>query len=86
MARRSWIVFCEDGLKQDGEWGGKYNNENKHLCVFFRERDAIEYAKHISAKCSGSDVYIYEQKFGYYVNPNPPIQKVWTVEGQYIPV
>ena len=90
-ARRSWVVFVDNGdfLHQDRDYNGKYNifsQENNDLfSLFFKEVQAIEYAKYIATKYPGRDVHVFKQSFGYTCQPKPVEFKQWTDDGKFIP-
>jgi hypothetical protein len=89
MARRSWVVFIDDNayLTNDDEFAGKVNfRDNKEiLSVFFREAQALAYAKVIAERYPGKDVHVYKQFHAYSSLPKPVESKQWTDDGQLIP-
>ena len=90
-ARKAWVVFIDspDHLFSDHQIQGKYNQPEEStdfFSVFFRENQAIEWAKMAAIRYPGKDVHVLKQAYGFSSQPRPPEHKEWDAEGRFVPV
>ena len=90
-ARCSWIVLIDDdnSLISDDQWAGKVNireGQKEIIGVFFREGHAQAYAQSIASFYPKREVHVYKQYRCYSSQPKPVEVKVWTENGELIPM
>ena len=91
MARQLFIVLADNNnaLMETGYARGHMIPEREGLSevmgVFTHKPYADAYAKTLSAKNPGVEVYVFEQSYGFYNASNPKIiTKTWNKEGEYV--
>ena len=90
MTRRSWIVYVdnEHDLRPDDYWNNKYVEREKsrqQIGIFFKEGQAIDYAKFAATQHPDMDVHVYKQTTCFCSKARPAEMKKWNDDGSLTP-
>lgn len=89
MSRKFWVVFSPDlgYLEADGRRVIPDDRVMHNFGIFFREDSARAFAQQVAIRNPAIEVQIAESLKGFFAPPPKTItEKVWTPNGEYIPL